>query len=343
MKRKICILLITACFSLVQGQTTFMEGLIDYPVWNRPFWADMHSTIGRAEVSWATNSMEYDWGKNGGAYRPHVFSNVGVDFPIWNGAFSKEEYGLSVTIPLFVDVWMDFFERSTAPVVNTAYRFGAPEFAFIHRIGRGFFKNYTVKFSPMKHECTHIGDELTIMRINEGLPITRVNVSYNYTELALTLNDPDGSLRSNHGFRTGLLLLHNFHGGWYNMMDVEGDCTKLTTSKSPYELYFQYQYQTNENRNHFQGVASIELRNRVKYAYPSYDTDKEGTWIETITPEKRIWTVNAFLGFRYCHPKRNGYFSKVGIGLRAYHGINPYGQFRSQQDFSQFGVALIYE
>jgi hypothetical protein len=320
-----------------------MEGLIDAPAWNRPFWADMHSTIGRMEVATITNSAEYDLGKMGGDYRLHTFANIGADFPLWHGNFADGQYGLAVTLPLFMNVWLDLFEPVTAPVVNTDYRFGAPEFAFIHRTNKGFLKNYAIKVTPWKHESTHIGDELTIMRRDEGLPITRVNVSYNYTELALTLNDPNGSLRANHGFRIGALLIHDFEKSWYSMREVEGDCSKLAPMKSPYEFYLQYQYQTNESKNHFQGIASVELRNRVKYGYPTYNTDEKGEWIETFTPEQRTWTINAFLGFRYCHPKLNGYFSKLGLGLRVYHGINPYGQFRSQPNFSQFGVALIFE
>lgn len=330
--------------TLTYKPSSFWGGLAKSAQWSRPFWADMHSTLIRAEVAMALNSPEYDWAKEGGVYRPYVFSNLGADLPIWSGNFSDGKYGLSVTLPFMIDVWLDMFERTTAPVVNTAYRFGAPEFSFIHRFNRNKgIKNYVIKFSPMKHECTHIGDELTIMRKNEGLPLTRINVSYNYAELAFTLNDPDGSRNRNHAMRMGLLLLHNFSQGWYSIMPEEGDVSVVVPSKYPIEAYIQYQYQSNTSRRNFQGIFSLEVRNRSKYGYPQYYIDNTEQWVENKMPEYRSWSVNAFAGVRYSNPNAKGYFSKIGLGMRAYHGINPYGQFRSQPTYQQLGLALIFE
>ncbi|MGL5893957.1 MAG: hypothetical protein ACRCZM_05015 [Bacteroidales bacterium] len=324
--------------------TKFINGIAKSADWSRPFWADMHSTLNRAEVALGLNSPEYDFGKNGATYRPYVFANLGADFPLWTGNFSNGKFGITVTLPFMVDVWLDMFERSTAPVINVGYRFGAPEFSFIHRIQeKGVFKNYAIKFSPMKHECTHIGDELTIRRKNEGLPLTRINVSYNYTELQLTLNDSDGSRYSNHSFRAGFMLLHNFSNGWYNIMLEEGDVNKVVASKYPFETYFQYQYQTKTSKRNLQGVFSTEVRNRSKYNYPMYYTDNNENWIENAMPEFRSWSINFFVGVRYDNPDAKGYFSKIGIGIRAYNGINPYGQFRSQPVYQQLGLAIIFE
>ena len=345
MKKIILLFILCLPVAFLQAQvpnTSFREGLAKLPAWHKPFWADMHSTLIRAEMAMALNSPEYDFGNNGGVYRPYVFSNLGADLPLWSGNFKDNEMGFSVTLPFMIDVWMDFFERSTAPVVNTSYRFGGPEFSFIHRLNKGFFRNYVIRFTPMKHECTHIGDELTIFRKNAGLPLTRINVSYNYAELTFTLNDPENSTKSNHSFRFGFMLLHNFSNGWYNIMKEEGDESKVVPSKSPYEFYLQYQYQTNTSKKNLQGIVSLEVRNRVKYGYPSYYTDKDENWIENDIPEFRAFTFNAFAGIRYNNPK-GGYLSKIGLGLRAYQGINPYGQFRSQTVFNQLGLALIFE
>lgn len=325
-----------------ESLTSFREGLARMPAWQRPFWADMHSTLIRGEMAMALNSPEYDFGKNGGVYRPYVFSNLGADLPVWSGDFLGKNMSIAVTLPFMIDVWMDFFERSTAPVINTSYRFGGPEFSFIHRLSRRNVKNYVIKFTPLKHECTHIGDELTIFRKNAGLPLTRINVSYNYMELVFTVNDPECSLTSNHGFRAGFMLLLDFNNGWYNIMEEEGDRSKVVPSKSPYEFYFQYQYQSNTSRRGLQGIFSFEVRNRVKYGYPSYYTDKDENWIENKIPEYRNFTFNAFVGIRYNNPK-GGYLSRIGLGIRGYHGINPYGQFRSQSVYNQLGIALIFE
>ncbi len=336
--------------TIVVENTKFWDGVASMANWNRPLWADMHSTLFRAEVSWAVNSSEYDWGEKGDTYRPYVFSNLGVDLPVWSGNFSNGKYGFNVSMPFMIDIWLDMFERITAPVINTGYRFGAFDFGFIHRLDNPWhgIKNYAIKLSPMKHECTHLGDELTIKRLNDSLEITRVNVSYNYAELVLTINDPDGSLKKNHCFRFGFMLLHNFKGGWYNILPEEGDVEIVTPTDHPYEFYLQYQYQTNTRKN-FQGIASFELRNRPRYNYPFHYTKDDSDWFKDYYPNdedfwgKSTWTINGFLGVRFNNPKSKAYFSKIGAGLRGYMGINPYGQFRSVPMYNQWGFALIFE
>lgn len=333
--------------------TDFSEGLFRYADFGRPLWADMHSSITRGEVAWAINSDEYNYGNNDALYRPYVFANIGVDLPLWTGHFKDGKFGLTATLPFFVDVWMDFFERSTAPVINTAYRFGMPEFSFIHRLDKPWFgiRNYGLKLTPMKHECTHIGDELTIYRKNNHYEITRVNVSYNYGEIGFTINDPDGSLKRNHCFRFSYLFLLDRKAGWYNIIPAEGDTTKVKPSKMPREWYFQYQFQTNTHpKSHLQGIFSIEWRNRVRYGYPFFYSkagedpileDEIGSLPVELENEYRWTNVNAMIGVRYNNPKLNGY--RVGLALRAYNGINPYGQFRSMPIFHQYGICLLFE
>jgi hypothetical protein len=334
------------------GHTTFWEGLAAMPAWGRPFWADMHSTLTRGEVAYATNSPEYDWAHEGGDFRPYVFANLGADLPVWSGSFANKKYGLSVTLPFMVDVWLDMFERTTAPIINTGYRFGAFDVGFMHRLEAPWhgIKNYAIRLSPLKHECTHIGDELTIHRAGDSMSITRVNVSYNYAELMLTVNDPDGSLKRNHALRLGVLLLHNFERGWYDILPEEGDVSLVEPSHRPFELYVQYQFQTNTSRRGFQGITSVELRQRERYNYPfSYSGKLEDfienrqdidSWLKNIGSKS---CVNIFAGVRYNNPQRSGYFSKMGVGFRYYRGINPYGQFRSQPIYNQLGVALLFE
>jgi hypothetical protein len=263
-------------------------------------------------------------------------------------------------MPFLIDVWLDMFERTTAPVINTGYRFGAFEFGFIHRLDEPLawsalprlkLKNYAIRLSPLKHECTHIGDELTIHRMDDtATHITRVNVSYNYAELQLTLNDPEGSLERNLAVKGGILVLHHPKEGWYSILPQEGEVDLVQPSHFPVELYAQGQFQTNVSRHGFQGIASLEVRFRDHYNYPfSYSgfyndyLNKYPELAELIKKKDSDMCTNFFVGVRYCNPKRNGYFSKIGIGFRYYTGINPYGQFRSQLNYNQWGVALLFE
>jgi hypothetical protein len=332
--------------------SVFWSGLAQSPAFGRPFWADMHSTITQVEVAYATNSIDYDWASNNNNYRTYVFANLGADLPVWSGNFVNNKYGLSVTMPFMINVWLDMFERTTAPVINTGYRFGAFEFGFMHRLEKpflGIINNYSLRLSPLKHECTHIGDELTISRINDSMKITRVNVSYNYAELMLTVNDPESSLSSNHAFRMGLLVLHDFKKGWYDILPQEGDVDLVEPSHRKTELYFQYQYQSKLLRRNFQAIASAELRMRERYNYPfSYSGRLQEFWdnnpeLDELRLSASKTCTNIMLGIRYNNPKRNAYYSKIGIGLRYYTGINPYGQFRSLPGFNQWGAVLIFE
>lgn len=330
----------------------FWDGFTATARWGRPFWADMHATVTRGEVAFATNSPEYDWADKGGRYRPYVFSNLGADLPVWAGDFAGGRHGLSVTLPFMIDVWLDMFERTTAPIINTGYRFGVPEASYLRRLQTPWMgiKNFAIRFSPLKHECTHIGDELTIHRKDDTMSITRVNVSYNYLELMLAINDPDGSRRRNHSVRVGMLMVYDYERGWYTILPEEGDVSLVQPSSHPLEWYAQYQYQTNTSRRGFQGIASAEVRGRERYSYPFFYSGKLGHFLEVNervrqrlnSIEEKLCT-NVFVGVRYCNPKRNGYFSKVGVGVRYYTGINPYGQFRSLPLYRQLGLALMFE
>ncbi len=166
---------------------------------------------------------------------------------------------------------MDLFESQTSPVLNTDYRIGMPTHTFIHRLNRKFLKNYSVAWSPFKHESTHVGDEIQIQRV---------------------------------------------------------------------EAYFQYQYQTPTSRHGFQGIVSAEIRNRVVYGYDL--TAKEDDE-DSGSSDYRRFTYNLFLGMRYNIPGYDGYFSRFAFGVRLYHGNCPFGHFRSIDNFSQVGVAFVFQ
>ncbi|CDN30730.1 hypothetical protein BN938_0625 [Mucinivorans hirudinis] len=346
-------------FSIIQSnsQTTseqipntkFANGISALSPIFRPYWADMHSTITRGEVAIALNSVEYDYANKGDIYKPFVFANIGADLPLWSGFFRDKKFGFGVTLPFFVDVWLDMFERTTAPVINSAYRFGLPEFMFYHKLDKKFMgiKNYSIRLSPMKHECTHIGDELTIYRKEMGFPLTRVNVSYNYAELGITINDPLDSKARNHSFRYSIMILHDFSQGWYSILPNEGDTQLVVPSKIPIESYLQYQYQSNVGKkSHLQAIMSAEVRYRSKYGYASffnftgkYDSERMDDLLQM--PEYKAAGVNLMFGARYINPKLYGY--KIGVAFRGYLGVNPYGQFRSTPFYNQLGICLLFE
>jgi hypothetical protein len=333
----------------------FWGGIATVAPFGEPFWADMHSTLIRVEIAYARNSPDYDWGNFDTKYRPFVFANLGVDLPIWYGSFAAGKYGLSLTMPFMMDVWFDRFEFETSPIINTSYRFGAFDIGFIYRFNSPLtvfphfnIYNWTVKLSPFKHESTHLGDELVIHRKNMEMPITRVDVAYNFAELVFTLNDPDSQHRSNHGFKFGFLFHYEFRNGWYTVMEWDGSTDDVQRSRIPFELYAQYQYQSPLFSRGFQVIASFEYRLRERYKYPfSYEAVNDSLQnrrdILVATGNNNFANCFDFLvGIRYDNQKLN-YFSKIGIGARFYSGINPYGQFRSMPQYRQFGLMAFFE
>lgn len=333
---------------ICSAQEDFWDGFIRPADFGKPFWADMRSTLIRAEIAYATNSPDYDWGGINTSYRPFVFVNLGAEIPVWSGNFAEGKYGLSVSLPLMIDIWYDRFEWETSPIINTAYRFGVFDTAFIYRLEnpRQIFPhfniyNWSLKVSFLKHESTHIGDELAIHRKDLNLPITRIDVLANYFEMIFTLNDPDNQKHLNHGFKAGFLFNYNFKDGWYITFDSEAQEDFVGPSRFPFEFFLQYQFQSPLFSRGFQIIASAEYRLRERYNYLfSYsgtnDNSLQNSNIDLVN------CFNVFAGVRFDNQIRS-YFSKIGIGVRYYYGINPYGQFRSMPHYSQFGVAVVFE
>jgi hypothetical protein len=101
----------------------------------------------------------------------------------------------------------------------------------------------------------------------------------------------------------------------------------------------QYQYQSAmKNNSRIQWIFSAEMRGRTQYRYPL------GMWDKTIPysqPDRIYPNINVLCGVRYRHPKLQ--YHSVGVALHGFWGINPYGQFRAMNNYSQFGISLVVE
>lgn len=344
MKRITAIILsLLLVMSLSAQGTSFREGLFRYAPFGHSLLADMHPDFVRLDMQWNTNHHSYDWGHTGDSYRFTTAAVFGMKLPLWRGNIHSDAYALAVSIPLSASLWLDLTEPTTSPVIDTDYRIGGPIICFMHRLNKGFAKNYSISWDPFKHESTHIGDELVLQHADLGFPLRRVNVSYNYTELNFTLNEAEDRYAQNHCFRVGLLLLWNARRGWYFIDATDGEASLAQPKVSPWEMYLQYQYQSPTSKHGFQGVASVEVRNRAALGYPDYAVDSEGQLIATEHTERRAFTYNVFLGARFNMPHYDGYFSRFAMGVRLYHGICPWGQFRNITDYNQAGLCLIFE
>lgn len=329
---------------ILAGQTKaqeggFRDGLARYATFGHSLLSDMHPDFIRSDVTSITNHFEWDWGQTGKEMRVNIFGWYGFSLPLWSGEFNDGRHAISVTIPAAASCWLDLLEPVTAPVVNTDWRIGLFNVAFLRRTSFNVLKNYQVSFSPFKHESTHVGDEIVLQRVDHGIPLRRVNVSYNYMEFSFTLNDPEIVYEKYHTLRYGLMLLWSPQAGWYFIDSTDGNASLAQTTVSPWEAYLQYQYQSKVSQQGLQTVAALEIRNRALYGYPVFEPDAS----YTIQTEDRIFTYNMLLGIRYIRKDCQEAFSRVTVGLRAYHGNNPNGMFRNHKNYNQLGVCLIFE
>lgn len=344
MKRHLCILLIICCWLTAFGQTTeFAKGVFRYAPYGHSLLADVHPNFVRLDVAGITNHSEWDWGQTGKSWRINTFGVFGFVLPVWRGNIKSEEYALNVTWPMSATLWLDLFEHITAPVVNADWRISLPVWTFMHRTNMGFMRNYSVSFAPFKHESTHVGDEVVLQHVDHKFPLRRVNVSYNYSEYVFTVNEAEDFRQECHTLRIGLMLLWNWKKGWYFIDATDGDASLAQPRMSPWEAYLQYQYQSPTSKHGFQAVVAAEIRNRTLYGYPVFEWNETEGMSYELQSEKRVFTYNIFVGARFCNPRYDGYFSRFALGVRAYHGNCPYGQFRNHKNYNHIGVSIVFE
>lgn len=334
-------------------------------------YADEHPDCVRMDLGAVSYSPVTNYGGSDRKYSPQIMGVFGGRISIWNTDLCRRRFGMDVSQTFSANLWMDISEHTTSPVINTDYRVGIPTFTFIHRFGvtevsgspdnrrRPFFRNYSIQLCPFKHESTHIGDEMVLQRADKGYALRRVNVSYNYAETVITLNEPEDRYTENHTFRLGAFVLLNPRHGWYFVNSRDGAVNNIVSNHDvhlnqtgqperygpgglPFEIWLQYQYQSGCSPHGFQALVSAEVRNRAMYAYSLTETDIAST-PRYIASDPRRFTYSVFAGVRYNMPRYDGYFSRVAIGVRAYHGNCPYGMFRSVDNFSHVGLCIVYQ
>lgn len=319
----------------------------------RPLAAQVHAPVVKIDIGATQVQNEYNISGDYSSNRNRsakVFLNLdlGTQIPIYAGEIGSA-WGYGVTLPMSMHVFEDMFDSFTAPLINVDFRFGLPKFSVIRRLSNdGFVRNISVGWLPWFHESTHLGDEITIYRKNLNLPITRVNVSYEYTELFVTLNDPDGRREDNHAIRLGTMVRISNRGyGWYGVTNnFEANYTGdlgLRNSSERFEAYLNYEFQRASGwlaSPRALNIFSIELRNRVRYGIPTFVL-KDGVTTVREVAEERTWTINASIGYKFLSAHELS--GSLGIYLHGYYGINPYGMLRNISDYRFLGLAFIYE
>lgn len=311
----------------------------------KPFVAEIESPLTKVEEGFGRAREEYTPMNTGRKYNPYLNVDLGVFIPIWSRRLS-DNWMIGIDIPISFHLWLDL-KTISAPVLNTDYRFAFGEIKALYLFeGKRWLRNISFRLAPYNHESTHIGDELTVRREEEGFPLKRVNVSYEYAELAVCVNDPNGTRKDNHAFKAGLMMRIPNGSSWFKIYPNEGDTIYNSDMKNVMEYYVQYEYQRSKGfltGKHVTNVLSAEIRNRARYQYPVvYWDEKLNYWYALNAKHSRAWCYNLYFGWRF-YPKHNWYPNSLGFYAHAYYGVVPYGQFRNTPGYGYLGFSIVVE
>lgn len=331
----------------------FTDGFFKEINYSQPFISEIHSTINKAEIGYHKDYGPYNLEDKFSFFqRPMVEIHLGFDAPLYNFDVGKlqdnsPKWSFGLSIPISIHVLEDMWEPITAAVIDVDYRFGSPKLSTIHFFENpGFVKNLSFSWLPIFHECTHLGDELVLTLKAKGYPISRVNVSYEYSMIQLTLNDPNGTMETNHSFRIGMLYRISNRGfGWFGTESFAVDTSKVSFTQSTHRLEWNIEYQIQRTHGFLAGkrimnIFSLDISNRVKLGIPVFYKENN-QWIEKDKTEQNIYTLNAYFGWNFFGKNKTSH--PIGLYFHIYKGINYWGQLRNQGNYGFIGIALTYQ
>ncbi len=350
---KIFLLLGFIISTLLLSNDSLLSGFFKKTDFGKPFVSEIYTTANKLEIGYDRNYDEYNIQENASKFdRPVVAVDLGIDIPLYSYGFGgkisgKYKWQWALTLPVSIHILEDMFESITAPLLDTDYNFGGPKFNIIRRFeGNGFIKNIALTWLPYYHQCTHLGDEIIIYRKRINLPITRVNISYYFTDLNISINDPDGMRENLNSFKLGLYYRVSDHGyGWFSIREgIESD-TNIPIEHSKYraEYYFDYRNQrvtgflaSKKSIN----ILSLDVRRRVRLNYPTFKKDGDN-WITKDIKENHVWSFNLYFGWKFYTDLTDN--RAVGVFFRAYNGLNPFGQMRNNPNYRFVGISFTYD
>ncbi len=309
-----------------------------------PFVSELGNSLVSMELNYASNSEVYDMACSESKYKLFQNTNLGIDLPFYSKTVardSKPYHGFAFSAPISFHLWWDPFEESTSPVLNMSYKFSPLNFKYIKFYDNKNIRNISFKIAPFNHESTHIGDELALFQIDSATTITRINVSYAYSEMSLTLNDPNGSYEKCHSLRLGWKYRINGAEGFYTADVPNTDSILLPPDGPKSEFYLQYNLIRDQGfltTSKWVNIVSLELRNQIRYQYNEMQVANKQLFEGKTTKAYEV-SLNAYVGWKI---KRTDTPS-LGIYLHGYAGLNPHGQFRNHAGYKSLGVSFILE
>ena len=312
------------------------------------FLSDHYAPIFRLGVGNSITGLEYDISPDLRLpEQQFIFAEpvLGAQIPIYY--YQSNNQRLSISIPISFSVWFDFMESRTAPIINTDYRFALAEINYNRRTNNSKIRNWGVKLIPLFHESTHIGDELTLFRVRDSIPTTRINVSYETFEIAFQVNDPYDQKIKNYSFMIGGRFLWNSKKGYYTIdpIEVHPNDTSINPSQRWFEPYFRMQNQHPDSKlstRRMMFITSLDLSMRVRFGYPVfYKNQTTSLWQKEEIGEAYTLSTSYLFGWKFYD--NNGESTGFGVFSKLYQGICPHGQFRNIPRFPYIGIHFTYE
>ncbi len=299
---------------------------------NNAFIAEMYSPLTKMELV-SLNKLHPLYYQEGDFKRPFIEVQTGFNLPVI--AFQKNlkfgNFSTSLSLPVSLLTAVDFFERETAPVINTDYRFGTEILLQYspNKSVHSFFKSYHFRLVPIFHESTHIGDEFSLHGYHQIPEFKRINVSYEAWKIFLGFNNIRNNQIGNLRAEIGYQRLMPYKVGYYDIdpLEVQGSEISLSKARDLWSLKAEYSYPLNfSHSNMHEVIASSALKREIKFGYTPEN------------PEQWTWSVNFYFGYRI--PIKHTP-NQIGLYYRFYNGIVPYGQLRDEDGFSLHGLSLI--
>jgi hypothetical protein len=228
------------------------------------------------------------------------------------GRVGRGHFGFALCTPVGFHMIEDFKDPSN-PIVDTDYRFG---FTTKTQYGLSDEMQLGIRFVPWAHESTHLGDEYVLVAAKNP-DFERINVSYEYWEVGVSVENEDWTLRVGGLKPWGA-------DGYYSDHLLGSDITTLTASTKNFELSLgaEYRFPVWKGRRFY---LSADTRNKLRYTYHATPAN----------PEERQWSTNFQVGRTL--EEDSGDSPLQDYFLQVYYGVNPYGQLRSMKSYWSVG------
>ena len=282
----------------------------------------------------------YVWGQSksfpymtGGSHINVWEVNVGKELPL--AAFEKgaidgslldcRGWGFGAWVPGSFHMIANSGEDS-APILNQDYRL-----AIAGKIARAVTSHDLISAKvQFGHESTHLGDEFVVQAIEQyGDAFQRVNVSFEYLEVGVNWDRFFGADRQHSiSFRGSAVKALALGGaaGWYSPQGSNGQYIYPSTVNFEPGLGLEY---LPHGSHGWRPLVSYDGRLRTVYDYQKTSADQR---------EDRQFSSSLVVGVRQMKWSPKGMPDFIG---RAYYGVNPHGQFRSQSNFWMFAFGLL--